>query len=245
MTLGVSLLPAPGAEANSPFTRDERFSVQKRSEFPFPFKHFIYDDFLSEATYLKHAAEIADRLRFGLFEHQVPHRLCRVVRPGSDGELYSAYCLNIPSTIWAPLNLWFAPHLRRQIMQDFDLELFDLPSVTIHHQRVNSQDGWIHNDYVAHPQLPLTRAVGFIYYFNNQEWRMGNGGETALFMSDGETLSSKINPHNNRLFIFEISPHSFHAFCRNSASDRNAIIGFFYADRDRLTKRYGVEPRLR
>lgn len=83
------------------------------------------------------------------------------------------------------------------------------------------------------------RTIAIIYYFNNPEWKQGDGGETGLYASkDEKTLVKKIAPINNRLFAFDISPNSFHAFQQNF-KERNTIIQWFHADLDWCEKEYG------
>lgn len=83
------------------------------------------------------------------------------------------------------------------------------------------------------------RTIAIIYYFNNPEWSEGDGGETGLYSAkDEKALVKKIEPINNRLFAFDISPESFHAFQENF-KERNTLIQWFHADLDWSEEKYG------
>ena len=49
----------------------------------------------------------------------------------------------------------------------------------------------------------------------------------------------KVEPLNNRLLAFEISPKSWHAFASNIKNHRNALVMWFHSTPDYMLKRYG------
>lgn len=83
------------------------------------------------------------------------------------------------------------------------------------------------------------RTIALIYYFNNPEWKEGDGGETGLYSSKDEaSLMKKVAPINNRLLAFDVSPQSFHAFQEN-LKVRNCIVQWFHIDLEWCEKKYG------
>lgn len=83
------------------------------------------------------------------------------------------------------------------------------------------------------------RTIALIFYFNNPEWKEGDGGETGLYTSKSEdSLFKKVAPVNNRLLAFDVSPQSFHAFQENHA-DRNSFVQWFHVDLEWAEHKYG------
>jgi len=98
---------------------------------------------------------------------------------------------------------------------------------------------------VSVPSMPLIknfkqkRTIALLYYFNNPEWKEGDGGETGIYSSKSkDSLTVSVAPVNNRLLAFDISPASFHAFQENM-KDRNCLVQWFHADLDWCEKEYG------
>ncbi len=86
--------------------------------------------------------------------------------------------------------------------------------------------------------LKQKRTIALLYYFNSPEWKEGDGGETGMYLSaeDKEPLK-KIAPLDNRLFAFDISPNSLHAFQEN-LKERNCLVQWFHIDEAWALKRY-------
>lgn len=83
------------------------------------------------------------------------------------------------------------------------------------------------------------RVIALIYYFNNDEWKEGDGGETGLYSSKNiDDLVAKIAPINNRMLAFDISPKSFHAFQKN-LKERNCFVQWFHSDLEWCEEKYG------
>jgi hypothetical protein len=87
--------------------------------------------------------------------------------------------------------------------------------------------------------------VACLYYFNNPP--LGSppvgGGETALYESAGGGPAKLVEPFNNRLLAFEISPRSWHAFVSNVGSPRNALAMWLHGEEGYCNKRYGEAPK--
>jgi hypothetical protein len=126
-------------------------------------------------------------------------------------------------------------------------------STTIHFHTAGNKDGWVHNDYQKvffHNDDKLSngmifqnnsrttfthstmRAIGVIYYFNNN-WKDGDGGETGIYENPKESPVFKVEPKNNRILIFPIKKNSFHAFLGNNIP-RNAIVSWYHTDSKKL-----------
>lgn len=83
------------------------------------------------------------------------------------------------------------------------------------------------------------RALACLYYLGNAErWHEGMGGETGVFCENAETVLDKIPPYNNSLFVFEISPISYHAYLGSETMQRNSIIWWYHAPPAYLMRRH-------
>lgn len=87
--------------------------------------------------------------------------------------------------------------------------------------------------------LKQKRAIAIIYYFNNPEWKEGDGGETGIYSSkESSSLVKNIAPINNRILAFDVSPESYHAFQEN-LKERNTFVQWFHTDLEWSEKKYG------
>ena len=90
----------------------------------------------------------------------------------------------------------------------------------------------VYTDNSAHNQpntIKTARHIVCILYVGNEQWNMGDGGETGIF-SEYETdrpLISRVPPLNNSLLIFEINPVSAHSFLETK-KERNSIIWWYH-----------------
>lgn len=76
----------------------------------------------------------------------------------------------------------------------------------------------------------IVRSIAMLYYFNNKkDLEEGDGGGTGLFKNSKlESLVKEVKPINNRLFAFEVSPKSHHAFI-GAKFDRSAMVNWFHS----------------
>ena len=72
------------------------------------------------------------------------------------------------------------------------------------------------------------RSIALLYYLGDNAWQEGDGGETGLYLSKGELPMKLVVPKNNRLFAFDISHKSFHAFQANG-KPRSCIVQWLHA----------------
>lgn len=94
---------------------------------------------------------------------------------------------------------------------------------------------------LANPK-EYVRAATMIYYLCNDDWKPGDGGETALYSASRQcerTSRELVPPINNTLLLFECSPHSYHRFLRNPGCTRNSIIFWLHTDVRHAQSRWG------
>ncbi len=77
--------------------------------------------------------------------------------------------------------------------------------------------------------VKVCRYIACIYYLNNPDWQMENGGETGIYSGYAHDIPSyaKVAPINNSLFFFEINPLSFHA-AQGTTQERNSLIWWYH-----------------
>jgi hypothetical protein len=94
--------------------------------------------------------------------------------------------------------------------------------------------------------LTRVRAASFLYFLEQDDWQPGDGGETGLGMrspfNENIELHSGIEPHSNRLLIFECSPQSFHRMLSNTYKDRSLVIGWLHSTVKNAETRHGAVP---
>lgn len=121
-------------------------------------------------------------------------------------------------------------------------------SFAFHHHPPGDKTGFVHQDFVdinfySTPTFPngviagekeksartvaRRRAISLLIYINNEEWQEGDGGETGIYAKDKTTLLKTVPPVNNRLFAFQTSPLSMHAFQTNK-KERNCLVQWFH-----------------
>lgn len=141
-------------------------------------------------------------------------------------------------------------------------------SLAVHHHEPGDSTGFVHHDYseqkfckddtlengvLANDQareferkcnLGMShdfRIVSLIYYFGSN-WKNGDGGETGVYASKTSEPTKIVAPVRNRLFAFQISPKSFHAFQTNK-KPRSSIVQWFHIDTAWCVKKYGMLPK--
>jgi len=71
------------------------------------------------------------------------------------------------------------------------------------------------------------RKIAIIFYLGTPNWQETDGGETGLYQNRKKSPIKLIEPLDNRLFAFEISQKSLHAFQTNN-EERASIIQWFH-----------------
>lgn len=225
-------------------------SVQER-----PFAHIVIDNIFKEdinKKILKHFNEVLarglsqeddDKTKF----HRFPEGR---VKPRYEGYLYTPLLREDPV-----LDLFFSMRWNLFFSNLFKQHTERCTSVAYHYHPAGNPTGVVHNDYGSRPIAPKeqlsnkttfgehdkgyddmqtapvcegVRAIGLLYYLGDEVWQDGEGGETGLYASKTGSLVKRVAPHNNRLFAFQTSPESFHAFQQN-ARPRSCIVQWLHS----------------
>jgi hypothetical protein len=148
----------------------------------------------------------------------------------------------------------------------FDIKLNQHNALSLHWHKGSpespSKDGWPHADLgicsaIDDPSIPIKiigdcdygedsydrqpnttkiiKSVAILYYFNNKTPLEPNDGGGTAVCEDKKIL--EIKPLNNRVFLFEISPKSFHRFIA-AKFDRTAIVHWFHSSPSYIVKRH-------
>ncbi len=225
-----------------------------------PFRHIVVTNLFSEGFYDLMCKEFNDRLALGLSEKYSKKKFWKFGH-------YDAYCWTFnPETDQKFSDIFYSLDWKKFINGFFDLKLTKNTIAEFHHHKPGSEGGYVHNDYdvssfVKEPlpnginphrhqiqyrgrvdgAIHCVRSIAMLYYFNNPEWKEGDGGETGMYLDweEGSKHVRKINPTNNKLLAFEISPKSFHAFHSNKKNIRNSMVMWFHSPEAYVTARYG------
>lgn len=70
--------------------------------------------------------------------------------------------------------------------------------------------------------------IKVVFFLNNKSrWRDADGGQLGVYSGPlGDDIAAKIAPINNRLYVHEASPGSWHRFLRNNTFERSFFFGF-------------------
>lgn len=226
-----------------------------------PFRHIVVDDFFVPEVYAALLAHFNAVMARGMTQEGDPRRfhpfLTLTGKFAYDGYLYIPHFREPGGPAFLYSFTW----------KDFFSSLFghktvDCTVVAYHHHPVGDKTGFVHNDFTLKQfapedvtgqgmiwrdregaqQVPVftkKRSIAILYYLGNDAWKEGDGGETGLYLPGATEPVVKIAPKNNRLFAFEISPRSFHAFQRNKTS-RDSIIQWLHVDDVWANARYGA-----
>ena len=213
-----------------------------------PFPHIIADNFFQDEVYeklLKHFQSVLNR---GFSEEDDATKFHPFLNLKGEYE-YDGY-VYVPRPEEEPaLDIFFTPAWNLFFSKIFKQSTGWCTSLAYHHHPVGDQTGFVHHDnasrtFSPNDQLPNgvifrensnhaaafkeMRAIALLYYLGDNPWKEGDGGETGIYRSKGESPIKLVAPKNNRLFAFEISPRSFHAFQENFAA-RSSIVQWFHA----------------
>lgn len=232
-----------------------------------PFNHIYAENFFTDAFHELLCQEFEKVMSQGLADQFSLASFSRF--PG-----YDAYYWLLPPETGYPLNLFYSQEWKDHFSRLFGIPLTNDIVAEFHHHQVDSQDGFVHNDYnlccFTENRLPngmnpwyytcnydpaqndMTtglvtshmRSIALIYYFNNDPWLPGDGGETALFNSEQDLAAARLTPPiSNSLLAFEVSPDSYHGFRQNFRSERNSLIMWFHTQTDvKLMRHGGAQP---
>jgi hypothetical protein len=93
--------------------------------------------------------------------------------------------------------------------------------------------------------IATVRALAVLMYLHNPDWRLGDGGETALYLDPGAAPAALAPPKDNSMLIFECTPVSYHRFCSNRRHPRNSVIMWLHRPWQDAVRRWGEEAIVR
>lgn len=229
-----------------------------------PFPHIVVDEFFKAEVYKRLWRHFQSVLERGLSQENDQTRFHPFLnlrgeyeydgyvytpRPGEDPTLNVFFSL-----AW---NLFFSRLLKQPSGW--------CTSLAYHYHPVENRTGFVHHDYTPRlfsfndrlsngtifrerteepggnakaPVFQEMRTIALLYYLNNNGWAEGEGGETGLYRSKGESPVKLVAPKNNRMLAFRISPKSFHAFQENF-KPRSSIVQWFHIDPAWCKEKYG------
>lgn len=230
--------------------------------FTSPFRHVVIENFLPEA----HNAELKEHfertLSMGVgaegIQDKFRHRM-----------MYDLDLFWPEPSLERPHSVFFSTSYFAMLSKLFDTPLSNDTILAYHHHEKSAEDNYIHNDFTdghfiddplpnginpwyfqcTHSAPPadqesraMPRALAALYYLNDS-WKPSDGGETALFSANNHAaLERKIEPINNRLFVFEITPTSWHSYLKNAAPSRNSVAQWFFVSPEETARRFPNHP---
>ncbi len=241
-----------------------------------PFSMYMFENFFSEEIYSLLCEELNKKLQLGLADKMAHDRFGRseaTIKTDGVPNRYGAYIHRFSPDQIGPFSIFYS-----KIFFDFFQNILSFPLSphiigSVHHHKINSPSGWVHNDYHfcnfpwrpnaegmnpfadgcqyqygydTRPEImKCFRSLAILYYFGNKEWKSGEGGETAFFKSvNPDSVFLKSPPINNNLVAFECSPASWHAYSTNLVSERNAAVFWFHSEPYVALQRFKVLPNV-
>ncbi len=229
------------------FSLHDYMQTQDISVEAFPFPHIVVDNFLKDEIYerlLKHFQSVLDR---GFSQEADSTKFHPFLNLRGKYE-YDGY-MYVPRPEEEPaLEIFFTLAWNLFISKIFRQSTGWCTSLAYHHHSIGDRTGFVHHDHASRHFLPddklsngiifrengktpsalqEVRAIALLYYLGGDVWREGDGGETGIYTSEKESPIKLIAPKNNRLFAFQISPRSFHAFQKN-VKPRSSIVQWFH-----------------
>ena len=235
------------------YIRNRRIDVSQN-----PYPHFVVDDFFNEEYSKMLQSDFDTILDKGLSEEEDRSRFKPFLdlkgKYAYDGYVYTPWPGELKS-----LDVFFSVGWNMFISKLFKLPTSLCTGLAYHYHPVGNKTGFIHSDFVEKTFLRTEeipngvffnarepknfkkddpfmfsqyRRIALLYYLDNG-WEKGDGGETGMYQSTEASLAEAVAPIKNRLFAFEISEKSFHAFQENK-KPRSTIIQWFHASKDML-----------
>jgi hypothetical protein len=220
-----------------------------------PFNYIVIDNLFNQNTYNLISKKFPE-----FIARTIPYK----DQPGATSD-YEGYIsgLGIKDMIDG-YDFFASKELQNFVEKSFNIKTSQYISPSAHFHKAPSKDGFIHrdmnicsfpkamndNDFVtcgggvhytddtnANPNsVKMIRSVALLYYLNNNDDLSISGGGTGIYDRYNGELIHAIEPKNNRLFIFEISHNSYHAFI-GANFDRSAIVSWFHSSPAYIIKR--------
>ena len=219
-----------------------------------PFPHIVIDNFFNKETYekiLKHFNSVLSR---GFSEQDDPTRFHLFLNLKGEYE-YDGYLYVPQPGEEQGIDIFFSMAWNLLFSKLFDQPTGWCTTVAYHHHPTGDRTGFVHHDYAKktfslNDRLPNgvvfhersnesaisrkdasvfeeRRGIALLYYLGDHVWKEGDGGETGLYLSKGESPIKLIAPKSNRLLAFRISLRSFHAL-QETFQPRSSIVQWFH-----------------
>lgn len=211
-----------------------------------PFNYLIIDNLFNKENYDK----ISKKFK-SFIDRTVPYK----DQPGATSN-YEGYISGLSEIDCVDgYDFFISNELQTFAEKAFGIEITKYMSPSAHFHKAPSKDGFIHRDmnicsfnkdsskkiilnncFYTDDSLnkqPSTekviRSVALLYYLNNPD-DLDNyyGGGTGIYDGYQGNKIDEIKPINNRLFMFEISHNSFHAYV-GSNFDRSCVVSWYHS----------------
>jgi len=222
----------------------------------YPFPHVVVDNFFKDRVYQKLSCHFQRVLRRGFSRKENLKRFEPFLnlkgKYAYDGYVYVPWYGEDQA-----LDVFFSVEWNNFFSNIFKQITSWSTSMAYHHHPSGNRTGFVHHDHAEkefthNNELPNGvifqeghktsrfsaldvdvfkeyRSIALIYYLGGtKEWKKGDGGETGLYVREGDSPVKLVAPINNRLLAFKISPHSFHAFQENH-TPRSSIVQWFHS----------------
>lgn len=216
-----------------------------------PFPHVVASNVLRDGFYQLLVESHRRHLQRGLCESTDTTRLSRAITG------YDAYSLGFAALGQDdPLRFFVSRPWHDLLAAIAGVEATGDVNAALHTHSPNSRAGTPHNDlnpafFVDNPSADginisdnllcdycsgashradvrrMLRAASMIFYLNNEAWQPGDGGETGLYKSPHDQVSSPtvaLPPESNSLVFFECTPFSYHSFMANCVWRHSVVV---------------------
>lgn len=212
-----------------------------------PYKHIVIKNFLKEEVYNKMCNKVEELI--------AP---TAAAQKYATGEVYNARIASLSfKEMNDGYDFFGSPEWKKCVSNLFNIAFDKLVNISLHYHKAPSKPGWVHADFsicsynddpekdiiigsngaiysddTANRQPASTKAlrrVACLYYFNNKtDISPFDGGGTAIYDATGGRVVKTIPPVNNSIFLFEISPTSYHTYT-GAKFDRTALVHWFHS----------------
>lgn len=184
---------------------------------------------------------------------------------------YDAYTLNIGQKSNKIFHFFFSEEWHDLLASLYNTDSNGFITLSLHYHKTGSRNGWIHNDlnpgwYIENGKRIKTtspsecnyktgdtytagagstegvRALTMIFYLNNEQKTLADGGGTAFFTRQDDQIGNAhvvIPPLNNSLVIFPCTPYSYHTFIANKYHPRSSVIMWLHTAKQNVVNRWG------
>lgn len=77
-----------------------------------------------------------------------------------------------------------------------------------------------------------TRALALLFHLGPDEWRPGDGGETALYPAAGGDPPALVAPLGNSLVLFDCTPYSLYRYLGGNRGARDSVLMWLHRPHD-------------